>query len=170
MHAHACNNKVVNRELDGFRELFDFIGILSRRRYQIGEKNFGTLGLNHTEARLLTLLAQKGGTATQEDLSNLLYVDRSNAGRGLKALEQKKYLTRSKDRLDARTKLVKLTAKGLSVAVEIDELRTEISRSFFGAMTKAQANTVLQILKSSFESHPETEVAGGINPDEDGNN
>ena len=62
--------------MDNYLKLFDLIGVFARRRYRAAEQNFSTLGLNHTEARLLTLLDQEAGTATQEVLSNMLFVDR----------------------------------------------------------------------------------------------
>ncbi|MEJ7787147.1 MAG: MarR family transcriptional regulator [Solirubrobacteraceae bacterium] len=46
------------------------------------------MGLNHTEARLLRMLDEEGGAATQDALSRRLAVDRSNAGRAFKRLEQ----------------------------------------------------------------------------------
>ena len=80
------------------QELFDLIGALGRRRYQVGEQAFSSLGLNHTEARLLTILDRESGEATQDALSSSLFVDRSNAGRALKGLEQRRYVSRHKDR------------------------------------------------------------------------
>lgn len=74
------------------QELFDLIGALGRRRYQVGEQAFSSLGLNHTEARLLTILDRESGEATQDALSSSLFVDRSNAGRALKSLELQKQI------------------------------------------------------------------------------
>ena len=41
--------------MNSFQTLFDMIGELARRRYQMAEGCFSALGLNHTEARLLAL-------------------------------------------------------------------------------------------------------------------
>ena len=111
----------VKREfpMDSFVRLFDMIGVLARRRYQEAERWFRELGLNHTEARLLTLLNEEGGSSTQEALSNLLLVDRSNAGRALKRLEQGDYVVRQPDEADKRTNLVRMTAKGREAVGEL---------------------------------------------------
>ena len=81
--------------MNNLNTLFDLIGGLARRRFQTAERYFSTLGLNHTEARLLNLLDRENGAATQDALSNMLFVDRSNAGRALKSLEHEGYIERN---------------------------------------------------------------------------
>src|SRR5689334_10680876 len=92
--------------------LFDLIGELARRRFQTAERYYSTLRLNHTEARLLTLLHKQDGKANQDTLSNMLSVDRSNAGRALKSLEHEGYIERSQNEVDKRTNFVEITDKG----------------------------------------------------------
>ena len=127
--------------------LFDLVGVLARRRYQAAERYFSTLGLNHTEARLLTLLHQEDGAATQDALSNMLFVDRSNAGRALKSLEREGYIERRKDDTDKRTNLVQMTAKGRTAVAEISKLRTEMVRGFFGDLTEEEAGEIVGLLR-----------------------
>lgn len=133
--------------MDNYLTLFDLLGVLARRRYQAAEQHFSRLGLNHTEARLLTLLHQQSGTATQEALSNLLFVDRSNAGRALKSLEQARYIERHQDKADKRTNLVQLTTKGRKTVAEISRLKTKIAKDFFGDLTEDEAGEVVALLK-----------------------
>lgn len=129
--------------------LFDLIGVLARRRYQTAERCFGALGLNHTEARLLTLLHQEGGTAAQDALSSMLSVDRSNAGRGLKRLEQQGYIERREGNADKRTNLTHITAKGRKAVVEISRLKKKIVQSFFGDLTEEKAGKILGLLSQT---------------------
>ncbi|MFN8635918.1 MAG: MarR family transcriptional regulator [Chloroflexota bacterium] len=128
-------------------ELFDAIGVLARRRYQTAERYFARLGLNHSEARLLTLLNQEGGEATQEALSNLLNVDRSNAGRALKSLEHEGYVERYRHDEDRRTNLVRLTERGRGIAGEIATLKVVMARGFFGELTEEQAGEIVGLLR-----------------------
>lgn len=130
-----------------FAALFDLIGVLARRRFQAGERAFASLGLNHTEARLLTLLRQKGGEATQEALSNMLSVDRSNAGRALKNLEAKGYVVRAKDDEDGRTRMVNFTPTGEKQASEIARLRAGMAERFFGDLREEEAAIVVDLLR-----------------------
>ena len=132
--------------MDIFLTLFDMIGELARQRYQAAERCFSALGLNHTEARLLTLLGQHGGTATQDTLSNLIFLDRSNVGRALHHLEHAGYIERRKDDADKRTKRVQITAKGQTAVGDIAKLRREMAQHFFGALTADEAGSVVDLL------------------------
>ncbi len=154
MRAHASCHRGrarVKREFDvnSFLTLFDLIGVLARRRYQAAERYFSAVGLNHTEARLLTLLRREDGVATQDALSNLLFVDRSNAGRALKCLEQGGYIVRRKDGADKRTNLVQMTAKGRKAVVEISKLRQKMAQSFFGDLEKNEAAAIVDLLRKA---------------------
>jgi DNA-binding MarR family transcriptional regulator len=136
-------------EMDNFIKLFDLIGVLARRRYQAAEQNFSALGLNHTEARLLTLLHQENGVATQDALSSRLFVDRSNAGRGLKRLEQRGYIQRSKNDSNKKTKLVGITANGQKAVIEISKLRKKMAQDFFGDLKEDEAGTIAKLLQKA---------------------
>jgi DNA-binding MarR family transcriptional regulator len=136
-------------EVNSFLTLFDLIGELARRRYQTAERCFSALGLNHTEARLLTLLRQEDGLAAQDALSNRLSVDRSNAVRALQRLEQDGYVLRRKDNADKRANLVQITPKGRKAVVEISSLRKKMAQSFFGDLKEDEAGAVVDLLKKA---------------------
>ena len=138
--------------MDNFLTLFDLIGMLARRRYQTAERCFSTLGLNHTEARLLTLLRQANGVTTQDELSNWLFIDRSNAGRALKRLEREKYIARRKGDADKRTNLVQITAKGRKAVVEISKLKKKMAQSFFHDLKRDEAGAIVDLLKKALTS------------------
>ena len=135
--------------MDNFLKLFDLIGVFARRRYQSAEQHFSALGLNHTEARLLTLLDKENGEATQDALSNMLFVDRSNAGRGLKRLEQGGYIERRENEGNKKTKLVRITAKGRQAVGEISKLRKEMAQSFFGNLKEDEARAIAELLQKA---------------------
>lgn len=148
--------------MNSFQTLFDLIGVLARRRYQTADRCFAALGLNHTEARLLTLLRQKDGLATQEALSNLLTVDRSNAGRALKRLELAGHILRRKDDADRRTNFVQITAKGRKTVAEIAKLRKKMAQTFFGDLQQHEAGTIVDLLRKALprEGHEMPNLAG----------
>jgi MarR family transcriptional regulator for hemolysin len=130
-------------------DLFGLIGVFARRRYQAAERSYGTLGLNHTEARLLGMLAGEGGAATQDALSRRLSVDRSNAGRAFKRLEQAGYVGRHKADGDNRTNVVDITPKGQVAADEVGRLSSEMARTFFGDLSEADAATAAALLRKA---------------------
>lgn len=137
--------------MNSFLPLFDLIGVLARRRYQTAERYFSTLGLNHTEARLLTLLFKHDGSMSQDELSGMLSIDRTNAGRALKSLEQEKYILRAKGDVDKRTNLVRITAKGRHAALEISKLKKKMAQEFFGDLSEGEAATVVSLLNKAVE-------------------
>jgi MarR family transcriptional regulator for hemolysin len=135
--------------VNSLQALFDLIGELARRRYQTAERCFYTLGLNHTEARLLTVLRQEAGVAPQDVLSNRLSVDRSNAGRALQRLAQDGYILRRKDAADKRANLVQITPKGRKAVVEITRLRKKIAQTFFGELNEYEARAIVNLLEKA---------------------
>ena len=139
--------------MDAFSELFDLIGELARRRYQAAERSFAILGLNHTEARLLTLLDRAGGAESQEVLSGMIFVDRSNAGRALKGLETGGLIERRKDVNDKRTNIVSITVKGRASVIEISRLRCEMAKGFFGEMKTNEASEIVQSFRRALKNN-----------------
>lgn len=137
--------------MDHYLALFDMVGVLARRRYQTAEKRLPALGLNHTEARLLTLLHQEGGAVAQDALSNMIFIDRSNVGRALKALEQGRYVIRRKDETDRRTNIVQISAKGRKAVSRIEKLRVEMARNFFGDLKKEDAGLIVDLLQKAMK-------------------
>jgi DNA-binding MarR family transcriptional regulator len=135
--------------MDAFLALFDMIGVLARRRYQTSERFFDALGLNHTEARLLTLLRDRGGAAAQDELSENLHVDRTNAGRALKRLVADGYASSHKADADKRANFIRLTAKGREAALEIGKLKKKIAQSFFRDLSEREAETVASLLSKA---------------------
>lgn len=129
-------------------ELAELIGRAARRWHQLGERSFAALRLNHTEARLLTLLEQHGGGATQDTLSNQLSVDRSNAGRALSRLEAGGMVVRRKDELDARTKIVDITDAGRAAVQEIAQVRAEMAESLLGKLSRSETRAVSDLLRT----------------------
>ncbi|MCJ9428619.1 MarR family winged helix-turn-helix transcriptional regulator [Kordiimonas marina] len=135
--------------MDSFLTLFDMIGTLARRRYQAAERSFVVLGLNHTEARLLTLLNEAGGKTTQDKLSAGLLIDRSNAGRALKRLEADGYIRREKDATDKRTNHVAMTKKGEQAVSDIAKLRVQMAERFFLDLKPDEAQKVVTLLQKA---------------------
>ena len=138
--------------MNNFLRLFDLIGVLARRRYRSAERYFSALGLNHTEARLLMFLDQENGEATQDVLSGKLFVDRSNAGRGLKRLELEGYIARQENEGNRKTKLIRITAKGSKAVSKISKLRKKIAQNFFGDLTEDEVGVVTELLQKALRN------------------
>lgn len=129
--------------------LFDVLGVLAQRRYQAAERAFAALGLNHTEARLLTLLREAGGAAAQDALAQALFVDRTNAGRALQRLEQAGYVVRRSDETDRRANRVEITSQGRKAASEIVKLRKKLAQTFFRDLPEDAAGAIVALLRKA---------------------
>ncbi len=140
--------------MDHLSKLFDLIGVLARQRYQTAEEHFSKLGIIHTEARLLRLLSLEGGKAPQEALSAMLFVDRSNAGRALKTLEEKGYVIRVKDTQDKRAYQVHITEKGQKMVIEIIKIGDVMAHTFFGHLTNDEAGIIVNLLEKAMSDDP----------------
>ena len=146
MRAHAYNI------MSPFLALFDLVGVLARRRHQLADAEFAALGLSHTEARLLTLLHDEGGVASQEALTQMVTIDRTNAGRALLRLEQQGFVQRSKHHSDGRAKLVSLSERGDRAVLEIRRLRDQIATTLFGDLSEEEAQSILNVLDRALSS------------------
>jgi len=139
----------MSKQKTGVLGLFELIGELSRRRYRLGEGAFAKLGLNHTEARILSLLVGYSEAPTQDALSNRLTVDRSNAGRAMKSLEQRGLVAREKHVTDGRTYVVRLTDEGREVARQIEQMRTGMAQELFPQLSDVQADALIAQLEQA---------------------
>ena len=84
---------------------------------------------------------------SQDALSRMLNVDRSNAGRGLKRLELAGYVERREGDADKRTNLVRMTGKGRKAATELSKLRKAIARDVLGDLSQDAARRIVDALK-----------------------
>jgi DNA-binding MarR family transcriptional regulator len=141
--------------VSNYQVLFDLIGELARRRYQAAEKSFASLGLKHTEARLLALLHEHHGGAAQDELSAMLSVDRTNAGRALRRLEQEGYVVRRKHEVDKRANFVRLTVQGRRVVAEIGKLRKKMVEEFFGDLMPDEVGTAAELIGKALRTKVE---------------
>lgn len=128
-------------------QLLELITEISRQRYRLAEQSFATLGLTHTEARLLTLLVKADGEASQEALSAQLVIDRSNVGRALKSLENRGYIIRAASQADKRAKVMRITEQGLSLAQQLRIIGTEIEQQLLRDISTYEAELAQRVLQ-----------------------
>lgn len=150
-HASIWYDRHMSKQKRGVLGLFELVGELSRRRYQLGERAFAKLGLNHTEARILSLLVGYSEAPTQDALSSRLTVDRSNAGRAMKGLEQRRLVAREKHVSDGRTYVVRLTDEGRDAARQIEQMRAGMAQELFPQLSNTQADALIAQLEQAFD-------------------
>lgn len=129
--------------------LFDLIAALARKRYRLAEREFALIGLNHTEARIISLLVAQDGR-TQDGLSSAMIIDRSNVGRALKTLEDRGCLVRKKSLEDKRTSAVFLTAKGRRLSKTIGQAKRRMVAAFSAQISAKEAGSAVAVLSKMF--------------------
>lgn len=129
--------------------LFDMIGTVAKRRYQIAEQFLSTIGLNHTEAILVTLLRNAGSEATQEELSRMVIIDRSNVGRALRRLREHIYITFHKDNIDRIVNIIQLTPSGHTLARKIDKIKKRMANELCCGPTQDEAEHIIMLFNKS---------------------
>ena len=112
--------------------LFDVIGELARKRHRTAEERFAEVGLTHSEARILTVLDQLGGVASQDQVAERIHLDRTNTGRALVKLEATGHVAKVRDEKDRRANNLALTPPGRNLVADLNRLRREIAASFLG--------------------------------------
>lgn len=86
--------------------------------------NFVLKDFNITSAEYpLLMYLYKNESATQEEMSNYLNIDKSAIARALKSLEEKEYVLRCKDHEDKRFNKVNLTEKSKNIK---DQVRKKV--------------------------------------------
>lgn len=131
----------------GFDLLFEAIGALARRRRLLADKAFGAIGLTHTEARILSLLHEHGGEASQDQIAAKIGVDRTNVGRAFQRLETQGLVARTRDPSDGRAKQVALSKDGARKVTEIQRARSDMAATFFGELTEQEATEAARLLQ-----------------------
>lgn len=92
------------------------------------------IGLPPTQAVILAnvlRLSEEGGEVTQSTLSKATKVDRMTASQTLRALEEKRLITRQSSTKDSRTNQIRLTERGREIAFETVARLAAAHQAFF---------------------------------------
>jgi len=133
-------------------ELLNLPGQVARRWHQQTDQQLSALGLNHTEARLLVHLDQEGSDLSQEAVSAMLFVDRSNSVRALQSLERSGFVSRHKDENDKRANRHCITSKGTKAASEVRKLRRRVASHAFAELKPSEVRSAVALLKKALET------------------
>ena len=115
------------------------------------EKKLSNFGFGHTEMRLLMMLYQRG-SSNQDELSSRLDVDKSNAGRALKKLEQLGYVKRVKDTRDKRANTVFLTKEGEGLKENVLKIKSDLREGVWDGVSQNKINMLIQVFKKAISN------------------
>lgn len=117
------------------------------------------LGLPPTQAVILAnvlRLTEEGAELTQSSLSKATKVDRMTASQTLRALEEKRLITRRSSKSDARTSQVRLTDLGRDIAFDTIVRLAKAHEAFFRTL-KGDTATMVGYLQRLVEANDVTE-------------
>ena len=153
---HSMNNKetsitIPDREVLDFQGLIDSLFLCCQERMQYQSERFG---LPEAELRCL-LQFQNERYLTAKALTGRLNVAKSRVTKLVAGLLGRRLLEQSGDPADSRVKLLKLTAAGERLVVEIVSFRRELHGKVLGQFSPEQRSLLLNglsQLKRSMES------------------
>ena len=121
----------------------------ARLRGQISAGNSDFLGGNHTllERERILLTIGKDGEIVQKRLSELLSVSPQSMSEALSKLENDGYITRTKNQLDKRETIVRLTAAGMEHSSQLAQLMKSQAHRFLEPLTYDEKQTLYLLLK-----------------------
>ena len=103
--------------------------------------------MNHTEARILSLVNQHLGKVSQDEIGQRMTIDRSNVGRAVKSLESREFVRRCRSEEDRRAFIIELTESGREQVTKIAEIKSQIVEAFFNDMTEDEASVIYGLIK-----------------------
>ena len=128
--------------------LFALLHSTMKKMRKLADGELYAFGISHAEMRILMVIYHIG-ECSQEEMTALLGVDRSNVGRSLKKLEKEGYIVRTKDDRDGRAYRVLLTEKGWSARDRLLEIRKNIQNTFSMGMTRHDLTNLTNLLEKA---------------------
>jgi DNA-binding MarR family transcriptional regulator len=102
--------------------------------------------LSTQEWRLMAVLAF-GGALTQQDLVRLTKMDKVTVSRAARALEERRFVRRSKDEIDARSLRLTLTTAGRKTYDAIVPAALEAQREILSVLDAEERSTLKALLE-----------------------
>lgn len=119
--------------------------VLYRQFQMYIQNHMKEFGLNSSEFMFIVKIGLE--PINQKQLSDSLCVDYAIATRSLRTLEEKKLVTRSKSKIDARATMVVLTEKGAQIKEAGLQIRKNWKKQIMGEITDEQSKLLMNMIK-----------------------
>ena len=124
-----------------------FIRIM-RRHHACVERRIGTLGIHHSQHRLLMHLARRQEEIpSQKELAQEMGISPAAVATTLKRLEKEGYIARNVTDLDNRKNEIRITERGLSKVMESREIFEDTDKELFDGFSPEELNTLISFLQ-----------------------
>ncbi len=136
----------MNERIDKRKSLIKAISAIDRYSQTYIGRNVKDYNIGQGQWAFLTQLLFNYDGITQEELSELLNIDKANTARALKRLEEEGYVYREEDPKDGRKKIVYVTAKARDFEQEFHEVFKGLNRILAKDFTEDERETARRIL------------------------
>lgn len=118
----------------------------NRLRRKSIEKKIGSLGIHHSQHRVLMYLSECEKTPNQKEIAQKFDISPAAVAVTLKKLENNGYIERTVLRDDSRFNYIKLTDKGKEVIVKSAAVFDEIDRKTFSNFSDGEIDEFIRLL------------------------
>ena len=121
---------------------------LMRRHHACVERRIGSLGIHHSQHRVLVHLARRGGEPpSQKELAERLGVSPAAVTTLLQRLEKEGYISRAITDEDNRRHEIRITERGLAKVLEGREIFESIDRAMFEGFSEEEMATLISFME-----------------------
>ena len=121
---------------------------IMRRHHACVERQIGSLGIHHSQHRVLMHLARRGGEPpSQRELAERLGVSPAAVTTILQRLEKEGYISRAITDEDNRRHEIRITERGLAKVLEGREIFETTDRSMFEGFSEEEMATLISFME-----------------------
>lgn len=142
----------MDKKVDKKKSLIKAISGIGRYSQTYIGRNIKKFHIGQGQAAFLTQLLFNYDGVTQEELSDLINIDKANTARALKKLEEEGYIYRKVDPLDARKKLVYVTEKSRSIEKEFHQVFRNLNHILAQDFTPEEREVIRKLLYRMLEN------------------
>ena len=129
------------------RAIWLFIRVMRRHHAHV-ERCIGTLGLHHSQHRMLMHLAKREGELpSQKELAEHLGISPAAVTPTLKKLEKEGYISRTITDEDNRRNEIRITEEGIAKVVESRGIFESADRSMFEGFSEDEMATLISFME-----------------------
>ncbi|CEH35338.1 MarR family winged helix-turn-helix transcriptional regulator [Romboutsia lituseburensis] len=131
---------------DNCKYIGKYVSQIYRKGSSFISKGLNELGIGSGQVMFLLELYRQDGRS-QEELCDVLNIDKGTTARAIKKLEEEKFLTRVKDETDKRAYKVYLTQKSKDLKFDVISVMMQWEDNITSKLTEEEAENMVMMLK-----------------------
>lgn len=128
------------------QEAMGLLLLVTRMHHSEVERRVGTLGIHHSQHRMLMRLSQKDPITSQRELADAMSISPAAVTATLKWLEKEGYISRSMGTDDNRRNNVHITEAGRTKVEESHRIFDAMDQQAFDGFSQEELDTLMSLL------------------------